>query len=135
MAETAELRHKASCSNRDYDFFYEGLEDQHLLIQQCSDCKELRHPPEPMCPHCHSVRSAPAQMAGTGTIYSFAVHYHPPLPGFEMPHPIGIVELDEGVRVVAGLDGMALDEIAIGVPVKAEFFRRGEMATLRFRRA
>lgn len=135
MAETAQLRHKASCSNRDYDFFYEGLEDQRLLIQQCSDCDRLRHPPEPMCPHCHSIRSHPHEAAGTGTIYSYAVHYHPPLPGFEMPHPIGIVELDEGVRIVAGLDGIPLDEIAIGAPVRAEFFRRGEMATVRFRRA
>lgn len=135
MAEITERRHKAACSNRDYDFFYDGLEDQRLLVQQCSDCNVLRHPPEPMCPHCHSVHSGAREMAGTGTIYSYAVHYHPPLPGFDMPHPIGIVELDEGVRIVAGLDGMALGEIAIGVPVKAEFLRRGDLATLRFRRA
>ena len=40
---------------------------------------------------------------------------------FEYPLPIGLVELEEGTRVVANLDGMDLHAIAIGLPVEAEF--------------
>ena len=36
-------------------FFWEGLEQGKLLIQRCAACDELRHPPGPMCPKCHSL--------------------------------------------------------------------------------
>jgi hypothetical protein len=52
-----------------------------------------------------------------------------------MPHPIGVIELEEGVRFVAGLDGTPLEVICIGLPVEAEFIRRGALATVRFRAA
>lgn len=135
MSDEQVKHHNAPCSNRDYDAFYQGLEDQRIVIQKCGNCDTLRHPPEPMCPHCHSLDWSGEALSGKGTIYSFIIHHHPPLPGYEMPHPVGLVELEEGVRVVAGLDGMPLDEIAIGLPVKAEFLRRGDVASLRFSRA
>lgn len=134
METTSQKRHHAACSNRDYDFFYEGLEDQKLLVQQCERCSALRHPPEPMCPECHCTDWSAKELTGKGRIYSYALHYHPPLPGFDMPHPVGVVALDEGVRIVAGLEGVPVAEIAIDMPVKAEFFRRGDMATVRFAR-
>ena len=40
---------------------------------------------------------------------------------FEYPLPIGLIELEEGTRVVANLDGMELDAIEIGLPVQATF--------------
>src|SRR5262245_464850 len=120
--EAAEKRHNAQCSNRDYDFFYEGLVDRKILIQQCASCQKLRQPPEPMCPDCHSLEWKTRAMSGSGKIYSYVVHRHPPLPGFQMPHPVGLIELDEGVRVVAALDPIPIDEIKIGMPVTAEFF-------------
>ena len=133
--EAAEKRHNAQCSNRDYDFFYEGLVDRKILIQQCASCQKLRQPPEPMCPHCHSLEWKTQAMSGSGTIYSYVVHRHPPLPGFNMPHPVGLIELDEGVRVVAALDPIPIEEIKIGMPVTAEFFQRDNVAMVRFRRA
>ena len=48
------------------------------------------------------------------------VHY-PQVPSFEYPLPIGLIELEEGTRVVANLDGMELDAITIGMPLQARF--------------
>ncbi|MDR2858384.1 MAG: hypothetical protein LBV50_11125, partial [Novosphingobium sp.] len=39
--------HNAPCSNRDFDFFYKGLEDGQLLAQQCQTCSTLRSLPSP----------------------------------------------------------------------------------------
>jgi hypothetical protein len=128
----ADQQHMSPGSNRDYDFFYEGLEQGRLLIQQCAKCNLLRHPPGPMCPHCHSLDKTAREMSGRGTVYSFVVHRYPPLPGFDMPHPVAVVELEEGVRVVAGMDGTPIERIEIGMPVVADFHRRGQVATLRF---
>ena len=93
----------------------------------------LRAPPSPACQNCGSTAWAPVAARGTGTLFSYTVHYHPPLPGFATPHPVGVIDLDEGVRVVAGLEAIPLDRIKIGMSVAAEFIRRGEVASVRFR--
>jgi len=129
------VTHAVSCSNLDFDFFYEGLERQELLIQRCDQCNKLRSPPAPMCAECNSFSWTAVPMSGRGTIYSYLIHYHPPLPGFDVPHPVGLIDLEEGIRFMAGLDGIPLAEIEIGLPVEAEFMRRGVIATVCFRKA
>jgi len=127
--------HNAPCSNRDYDFFYAGLEEGRLLIQRCSACGALRNPPSPSCPECRSLKWTAEPMSGEGEVFSYMVHYHPPLPGFASPHPVAVVALKEGVRFVAAMDGTPVESIAIGMPVRAEFIRRGEVASVRFKTA
>lgn len=134
MSEVARS-HNAPCSNREYDAFYHGLEEQKVVVQKCGGCATLRHPPQPMCPQCQSLEWSGQALSGNGTVFSFVIHRHPPLPDFETPHPIALVEMEEGVRIVAGLDGTPIDEIEIGMPVKAEFLRRGDVASIRFSRA
>src|SRR5579862_8852784 len=102
MSDEKQKKHAAPCSNRDFDFFYEGLEARQLLVQRCERCKQLRAPPAPMCPSCHSLRWTAEPVSGKGQIYSYTVHYHPPLPGFAVPHPVGVVSLVEGIRFLAG---------------------------------
>ena len=71
-------------------------------------------------------------MSGKGTVYSYVIHRHPPLPDFDVPHPVGLIELAEGVRVVGVLANVAIERIEVGMPVVADFYRHGDMATLRF---
>lgn len=125
-------RHAAPHSNLDFDFFYDGLEDGKLLIQRCDQCHRLRNPPLPMCPNCNSLKWTPEEMARTGTLFSYTVHHHPPLPGFTIPHAMGIVALDDGNRFFAAFDEIPLHKIKIGLRLKAEFFRRNDVAVVRF---
>jgi uncharacterized protein len=124
-------KHAAPCSNRDFDFFYEGLEAKRLLIQQCRRCAALRNPPGPACPRCHAFEWDAVELRGTGTIFSFTVHHHPKLPDYEVPHPVALVEMDEGVRVVGAMDGH-VGPLTIGARVRVEFVRRGAVAGFRF---
>ena len=39
----------------DTQFFWDGLKNHTLLIQCCTQCDVVRHPPRPMCPRCNSV--------------------------------------------------------------------------------
>ena len=123
------------CSTPDFAFFYEGLANGQLLIQQCRDCGTLRNPPMPLCAICASFAWVARPMAGTGTLFSYTIHYHPPLIGFPSPHPVGLVELTEGIRFVGAMDGVPLTRIAIGMPLELEFLRRGGVPSLRFRMA
>ena len=107
----------------DTEHFWKGLEEKKLLIQKCSDCGALRHPPEPMCPHCNSLEWETIESAGRGKVYSFAVMHHPSLPAFDSPNPVVLIELDEGVRIVSNIVGIASDQVSIGMPVEVEFVR------------
>jgi hypothetical protein len=40
---------------------------------------------------------------------------------FDYPRPVGLVELEEGTRVVANLAGIAPEELRIGLPLVATF--------------
>jgi hypothetical protein len=121
MAERAAAapRRPRPAITRDNAFFWEGVAAGKLLLQRCA-CGRLRHPPAPVCPACRSFEWKPVEASGRGRVYSFAVAHHPAIPPFEYPNAIGLVELEEGPRIVAGLVGMAPEEIRIGMPVRCE---------------
>ncbi len=107
----------------DNRFFWEGLVQGKLLIQRCASCGRLQHPPTPVCPGCHSFERTAIESSGRGTIHSFVVAHHPPLPPFEYPHVIVLVELEEGTRLVSRLVGTPPDDVRIGMPVAVEIER------------
>jgi uncharacterized OB-fold protein len=74
-----------------------------------------------MCPHCRSTEWNTVEASGRGTIYSFVFHHHPTIPPFEAGHPIALIELEEGTRIVTDLVGARPEQIAIGIPVEVEF--------------
>ena len=78
--------------NRDSEFFWEGTRKGELRIQKCGACGELRHPPGPMCPACGATQPDYVVARGTGTVYSYVVHRHPPVPGKELPILLALVE-------------------------------------------
>jgi len=96
----------------------EGIENGKLLIQKCSDCGALRHPPRPICGECQSMDWGSIESAGKGVVHSYVIMHHPPLPGYEMPMAVGLIDLEEGTRVVAGIEGVALDAVEIGMNVQ-----------------
>nr|WP_172623985.1 bifunctional MaoC family dehydratase N-terminal/OB-fold nucleic acid binding domain-containing protein [Rhodanobacter glycinis] len=107
----------------DTRFFWDGAREGKLLIQRCKACGALRHPPGPCCPSCHSFEWDTLEASGRGTIYSFVVMHYPEVPPFEHPNPIGLIELEEGTRLVAQLIGVKPGEIEIGARVQVEFNR------------
>jgi len=108
----------------DTEFFWAGTGQGELRIQRCGGCGALRHPPGPACPRCGSIGKAEYQVAaGTGTVYSYVVHHHPPVPGKTLPIVVAVVELTEGVRMLGELAGIDPREVHIGMPVRVSFDR------------
>ena len=89
-------------AKRDQDFFWEGIDRGELLVQQCDDCGQLRHPPQPMCAACGSDRWRAAPLSGEGTILAFIESVHPTRRD-EEPRMVCLVELPEGLRMVSSL--------------------------------
>jgi uncharacterized OB-fold protein len=116
--------------SRDTKFFWDGTALNELRIQRCQACGELRHPPGPACPGCGALEPGYVVAAGTGEIYSYVVHRHPPVPGRELPIVVALVALTEGVRMVGEVRGVEPDEVRIGAPVRVEFVKVDDDLTL-----
>jgi uncharacterized OB-fold protein len=114
----------------DTAFFWEGTAAGELRIQRCESCGTLRHPPGPCCPACGAMSRGYVVAAGTGEVYSYVVHHHPPVPGKRLPMVVALVELPEGVRMVGEMPGVRPDQVRIGLPVQATFVRVDEDLTL-----
>lgn len=114
----------------DTAFFWAGTAIGELRIQSCGDCGALRHPPGPMCMECGSPNPKYIVAAGTGEVFSYVVHHHPPVPGKRLPIVIAIVQLTEGVRVLAEVVGVEPGQVEIGMPVQVAFIKVDDDLTL-----
>jgi uncharacterized protein len=109
---------------RDTAFFWAGTLAGELRIQRCPSCGALRHPPGPMCPACGTPGDGGYVVAaGTGEVFSYVVHHHPPVPGKKLPLVVALVQLPEGVRMVGEMPGVDPGQVRIGLPVRATFVR------------
>ncbi len=115
---------------QDNAFFFEAAKEHRLLIQRCTQCKTLRHPPRPVCPECRSYEWDTVEASGKGTIYSYVVNHYPQVPAFDYPLPIALIELEEGTRLVANLVGIDPSEVEVGLPVELEWIDHDEDLTL-----
>lgn len=118
--------------------FWRACREGRLAIQRCDACGRLRHYPQPLCPRCRSAAWSWQAVSGRGVVYSYAVchrAFHPAFAG-AVPYVVATIELDEGVRMVADLRGVAPDEVRIGLPVRVCFERLDDEIHLpRFERA
>jgi hypothetical protein len=131
------IRRPAPGISDDTRFFWDGVREGRLLIQRCKGCGALRHPPGPSCPQCHAFEWDTVQSSGRGTVYSFVVIHYPEVPPFAYPNPVGLIELEEGTRIVAQVVGIEPGAVRIGQKVQVEFnrFDDGELVLPQFRPA
>lgn len=109
--------------------FWEGAARGELMLQY--DPATRAHQ---FWPRANSVRSGKRNLkwraaSGRGTLYSYTVT-HVPAAGFEdeTPYVVGLVELDEGVRVIGNVRDASEDEVAIGMRLKVVWEKIGDDA-------
>lgn len=114
-------------SSRDTAFFWEGVNAHELRIQRLAD-GGLQHPPVPAVWQNPTEPVDYVVSSGSGTVFSYVVHHAPKVPGRTVPFVIALVELEEGVRMLGELRGADVDQVAIGMPVRAIYidFPAGE---------
>ncbi|MDL9945491.1 bifunctional MaoC family dehydratase N-terminal/OB-fold nucleic acid binding domain-containing protein [Gordonia sp. ABSL11-1] len=112
-------------SSRDTGFFWQGVAAHELRIQQLED-GSLRHPPIPAIWKARQSDGTVPQTdyvvaSGRGTVFSHVVHHAPKVPGRQLPFVVALVELEEGVRMLGELRGIAPEQVRIGLPVEVTF--------------
>ena len=84
--------------------FRQGLESGKFLTTACSACGELTFPPRQRCPNCWSGEMEWIELSGHGTLYArTTIHAAATQFRDEIPFSVGIVDLEEGIRLVTGL--------------------------------
>ncbi|HRC63043.1 MAG: OB-fold domain-containing protein [Dehalococcoidia bacterium] len=106
--------------------FFEAANQDRLVIQNCTACNRLQHPPQPACGACGSADHLEwKEMSGKGTIYSYAVVYDSPVASLQadQPYNCAIIALDEdpGIKMLSHLPGTPVDEVPMDAPVRAIF--------------
>ena len=118
--------------SRDTAFFWDGLEAGELRIQRCQQCGILHHPPVVRCPACGSYAFDYQVASGRGTLYSHVEPVHPPFASFEPPYVVGLVELEEGTRLITNVVDLDPERVEIGMPLELVVGRRNSERNLPF---
>jgi uncharacterized OB-fold protein len=118
------------------DVSYEAyLKEEKLMGTTCRSCGARFLPPRPICTECHKPEMDWDEVEGKGKLVSFTcIAVGPPsmkAEGFDRSNPycLGVVELAEGLRVVAriqGVDARNPETIRIGTSLCAKILHRGE---------
>jgi uncharacterized OB-fold protein len=111
---------KLTDENRD---FWTGGTNGELRFWRCQDCGYYIHPPQPLCPQCHSKNMATEPVSGKATLASYTINHQAWMPGPELPFVVAIVELLEqrALRLTTNLVNCPHDEIRVGMPVRVIF--------------
>lgn len=116
----------------DSKVFWEGCQNEKLMIQRCEDCDTSIFYPRIICPHCMSDRVQWVESAGKGKIYSYTVARKHPDPRIREQGPfiIALVTLTEGVRMMTNIINVDINEVACEMPVEVVFEKVNEQLTI-----
>jgi len=98
--------------------FYAELREHRLTTTRCRACGSLRFPPRAWCPDCLSDDLDWVKLSGRGRLLAFSTQET--AIRFRAPDVIGLVDLDEGVRVLSHIVG-DYDALRIGDAVAVDF--------------
>lgn len=115
---------------QDNRFWFEAAREGRLEIQRCGDCGTLRHPPGPACPACRSFDWDSVVASGRGTLHSWTVVHHPQDPAFTYPLAVGLLDLEEGTRLVADIAGVDHADLHVGMELQVTFIEHAHGETL-----
>lgn len=111
------------------EHFWTGGRQGELRFLRCGDCREWVHPPQPRCPGCLGGALSPETVSGRARVATFTVNHQAWIPGLDEPYVIAIVEIEEDprIRLTTNVVNCAVEDVAIGMPVRVLFEARDDV--------
>lgn len=110
--------------------FWAAARRGQLVAQRCVRCGNFRWTPSEVCPECLYSEASWTELAGTASVWSYAVYRRAMHPAFaeRVPYTVAMLELPEGIRMLGMIHTSTGDadrdgEIRIGDQVRAVFDR------------
>ena len=98
--------------------YFNRLAEGRFSIQRCEDCTRAIFYPRNVCPHCGSMQLEWFDPSGLGTVYATTVVHRKPEQGGN--YNVCLVDLDEGIRLMSRVAGIAPQDVRIGARVRAQ---------------
>jgi len=93
-----------------------------LEAGKCKKCGEVSFPPRLVCPNCKSQEFETVRLNDEGTLLTYTIIRVASDKFFGMtPFAVGIVELNDGVKVTTQIADVNFDDLKIGLKLKLVF--------------
>ena len=101
---------------------------------KCKKCGHTSFPPRKICPKCGSKELEIIKLPETGKILTYTIVRNAPVGFTEFaPYAVGVIELEDGTRMMAQIVDSNFEDIDIGKRVKLVFrklFSEGEAGVI-----
>lgn len=102
--------------------FYKNINQGKLLGAKCKKCGKVHLPPRPICDGCYSREFDWSTISTTGKLLTYTIIHIAPAQFQSMtPYAMGIVELENGLKILGMIKDVALEQIKIGMNLTMGF--------------
>jgi uncharacterized OB-fold protein len=102
--------------------FYKNINQGKLLAGKCKKCGKIHLPPRPVCDDCYSKEFDWTAVPTKGKLLTFTVIHIAPVQFQSMaPYAMGIVQLENGLKIPGMIRAIALEQIKVGMDLIIDF--------------
>ncbi len=102
--------------------FYKFTQQGKLMAGKCLICGKMHLPPRPLCDNCYSREFEWVEAPKTGRLLTYTVIYIAPMQFQNLsPYVVGIVQLENGLRIPGMIQGASQNQLKIGMSLETDF--------------
>jgi len=93
-----------------------------LMGGKCLKCGKILFPPRPVCDDCFSESFEWVEIPATGKLLTYTIIHVPPTQFQSIaPYAVGIVQLENSLRIPGMIQGVAHEQLKIGMELTIDF--------------
>jgi uncharacterized protein len=102
--------------------FYKFIQQGKLMGGKCLNCGKIHLPPRPICDNCYSQQFEWVNISGRGNLLTYTIINVAPS-NFQAlaPYAVGIVELENNIKIPGMIQNMAQEQLKIGMELTLDF--------------
>ena len=132
LRETLPLRALPAPDNASRHYWQSAAEGR-LVIQRCTSCGVHQFYPRALCVACAG-ETEWVDASGRGTLHTYTIIRQNKSPAFAAlsPYAVGIVELDEGVRMMSNIVECDVEQLEVGMALEVLLLKAADDVGLPF---
>jgi len=102
--------------------FYKFALQGKLMAGKCQKCGKIHLPPRPLCDNCFSQQFDWLEISGKGQLLTYTIiHIAPSQFQAMAPYTVGIVQLENGLKIPGIISGVNQNQLKIGMNLSIDF--------------
>ena len=102
--------------------FYKFMSQGKLMAGKCNKCGKIHLPPRPLCDNCYNQEFIWIEVSGKGKLLTYTIiHVAPPQFQALAPYTVGIVQLENRLKLPGMVSGIHETELKVGMELTIDF--------------